>query len=483
MKGRIDRPKIFISYSWSNTLHEEWVIDLAERLMSDGIHVILDKWDLKEGQDKYHFIEQMVNEEQIKRVLLICDKEYKEKADLRKKGVGEEALVISKEIYNSVNQNKFIPIIKERNKLGEAYIPAFISTRIYIDLSDSDKFEKEYEKLIRNIYEKPLYVRPSLGTPPIYIEEDTPLFLPTTNITRNIKNQLEKGNTHIQGFINKYFEIFIDHLEEYRIEPTTSKEIDDNVVESIDKLILLRDDFIEFNKAVFSFNVEVKVEDYKDFFESLIKFHFRKEEEASRTDLIFDNYKFFITEIILYFITILLSLKKYEQVSYFIYSTYFYRYDNRNNLKAHNISIFNRYIASLDETRNQRLNLRRISITADKLKEHANRSDYPFSKIQETDFLLYALTLLCNPSDRYSIWLPRTSVYRNYRNNGIFERLISKSFFERTKSLFNVKTIDDLKQKLTQVADNPNTIILSSFNYDIPTIDELFEIDKIGSLN
>ncbi|MFM2283769.1 MAG: hypothetical protein RL222_1273 [Bacteroidota bacterium] len=55
--------KIFISYSWKPYTHKLKVIELAERLTNDGIHVILDDWDLKEGQDKYHFMEQMVNDD------------------------------------------------------------------------------------------------------------------------------------------------------------------------------------------------------------------------------------------------------------------------------------------------------------------------------------------------------------------------------------------------------------------------------------
>ena len=50
-------PKIFISYSWSS---DEMVLALAERLVSHGIDVVLDKWDLKEGQDKYVFMDFMV---------------------------------------------------------------------------------------------------------------------------------------------------------------------------------------------------------------------------------------------------------------------------------------------------------------------------------------------------------------------------------------------------------------------------------------
>ena len=91
MITRTDPPKIFISYSWSSVAHENRVRELAERLMSDGVLVVLDKWDLKEGQDKFKFMEQMVNDPSIKRVLIICDKEYAEKADERKGGAGTES--------------------------------------------------------------------------------------------------------------------------------------------------------------------------------------------------------------------------------------------------------------------------------------------------------------------------------------------------------------------------------------------------------
>lgn len=39
-------PKVFISYSWSS---DELVLDLAKRLVAHGVDVVLDKWDLKEG--------------------------------------------------------------------------------------------------------------------------------------------------------------------------------------------------------------------------------------------------------------------------------------------------------------------------------------------------------------------------------------------------------------------------------------------------
>ena len=44
--------------------------------MHDGIYVVLDKWELKEGQDKYAFMERCVSDPEICKVLIICDKAY-----------------------------------------------------------------------------------------------------------------------------------------------------------------------------------------------------------------------------------------------------------------------------------------------------------------------------------------------------------------------------------------------------------------------
>jgi hypothetical protein len=81
-------PKVYISYSWSSEDHQKWIIKLAEDLMTNGVEVKLDVWDLKEGHDIYDFMESMVKDPEIDRVLVICDKGYFEKAETRKGGVG-----------------------------------------------------------------------------------------------------------------------------------------------------------------------------------------------------------------------------------------------------------------------------------------------------------------------------------------------------------------------------------------------------------
>lgn len=162
-------PKIFISYSWTS---DEFVMALANRLISHGIEVVLDKWDLKEGQDKYVFMEQCVTDSDIDKVLLICDKTYTEKANIRSGGVGDETVIMSAEVYGKTKQEKFIPIIVEKDENLQSYCPTYIKSRIYIDLSgDDDKYEIEYEKLVRNIYEQPLFEKPALGKRPAWLEK------------------------------------------------------------------------------------------------------------------------------------------------------------------------------------------------------------------------------------------------------------------------------------------------------------------------
>ena len=99
-------PKVFISYAWANENTSSFVLHLAKRLVQHAVDVVLDRWSLKEGQDKYSFMEKTVNDTSITNVLLVCDKAYKERADDRRGGVGDETTVITPEIYGNANQTR-----------------------------------------------------------------------------------------------------------------------------------------------------------------------------------------------------------------------------------------------------------------------------------------------------------------------------------------------------------------------------------------
>lgn len=163
-----EHPKVFVSYSWTS---QDFALSLAERLRYDGVDAIIDKWDLKIGNDKHVFMESMVTDESIDYVLMLCDKTYKEKADARTGGVGEETQIISSEVYGKAKQSKFIPIILEKDENAKEYTPVYLKSLIYVDLSNASEFESHYEELLRMIFEEPLYKKPELGEKPIWLSK------------------------------------------------------------------------------------------------------------------------------------------------------------------------------------------------------------------------------------------------------------------------------------------------------------------------
>ena len=190
-------PKAFISYSWTTPDHEQWVIELATDLREDGVDVTLDKWDLKEGHDGHVFMEQMVSDADITKVIIICDKGYIAKANQRSGGVGTETQIITPEIYKTQTQDKFVAVVVERDENGKPYLPAFYGSRIYIDFSDDSSRAKSYDQLLRWIFDKPLHQKPSLGHRPAFLSDDErDISLATSSRFRRAVDALRNNRDH-----------------------------------------------------------------------------------------------------------------------------------------------------------------------------------------------------------------------------------------------------------------------------------------------
>ena len=166
-------PKLFISYSWSSPEYEKDVMRIATELRESGIDVILDKWELREGHEATAFMEKMVADKEIKKVAMFCDSAYKDKADGRRGGVGTETQIISAEVYKAQDQNKFVAVVMERDSNGKACVPVYYSSRIYIDLSDPSTYAKEFERLLRWVYDRPVDVKPEIGKTPAFLTDSS----------------------------------------------------------------------------------------------------------------------------------------------------------------------------------------------------------------------------------------------------------------------------------------------------------------------
>lgn len=155
-------PKVFISYSHDTPDHKRWVGELASKLVENGVDVILDQWDLGPGDDLAKFMEHSVRDSD--RVLMICTENYVKKSNDGHGGVGYEAMIVTSEIVRNLGTSKFIPVVREVT--NEAQLPNSVSTRFYINLSDDENINEQFEDLLRELHQTPKSKKPSLGKNP-----------------------------------------------------------------------------------------------------------------------------------------------------------------------------------------------------------------------------------------------------------------------------------------------------------------------------
>lgn len=172
----MDFPKAFISYSHDSTEHKQWVLDLATRLQGSGIDVSLDLWDLQPGDDLPRFMETHLAAAD--RVLMICTEKYVKKANAGEGGVGYEKMIVTADLMRNISSSKVIPLIRQVG--GQALVPTFLSTKLYLNFAD-ENFEFSFDELVRSLHRAPLFVKPPIGEkpnfdkPPIAEERQDPI--------------------------------------------------------------------------------------------------------------------------------------------------------------------------------------------------------------------------------------------------------------------------------------------------------------------
>lgn len=471
--------KVFISYSWTTREHEEWVLALAQRLMSDGIEVVLDKWDLKEGHDLYNFMESMVKSPEINKVLIIIDKKYTDKADSRTGGVGTETQIISPQIYRDVSQEKFIPIVRERNNEGEAYMPTYLNGRLYVDLSIDEHFEKNYESLIRNIFERPSFSKPKLGKAPSYLFEEVPSNFRTSHILRSFEKQLLNKPERVDSLLKDFLNEFTENLKEFSITFTTHNQIEigKQICENINQYTPLRDDFINFfnilTKSKVSFDIDILIK----FMEGLPIFLSPLDDKSSWSNFEFDNFRIIIHEILLYLVGVGLKNDNFKFIEEILYSSYFTREKYKNNNEPSSFDIFYNHTNIITPYYKQMYSK----------NYHSSMADFIIKRIPEllSKKLLVQADLLCHHIAHLNNleWFPITYVYDTSGRYELFYRMESKRHFEKVKILFNVDTLEEFKKKLETLEENDagsnKTRYPDTYNFVIPLY-KLIDKEKLG---
>ncbi len=440
MKRRIEHPKVFISYAWGTEEHDEKVIALATSLKGDGVDVVFDKWQLKEGNDTFSFMEKSVLDDSITNVLILIDPTYAKKANEKTGGVGTETQIISPEVYNKVEQQKFIPVVFERDKNGNICKPQYLKTLLHFDLSMPDKFDIEYQRMVRSLYGIDTYKEPELGNPPAWLDETPKVSyksLTTNDFFRGLETDSKKKNT---------FENNLEDIKKRILEYTYSKK---EIVSCYLELKSFRDEFLLLVQ-----NTEYVKEGYKQvatFLEELMK-------DIRSQQVNHSNLKTsFVHECFIYVVAYYLKRKAYEALRYILNKTYFAGTSNFCN-EPDSYNCFYEYNDELDKAVCNRDGKEYCCGMAELWIENINIEICNKDEFVSGDLFCYNASLLISNYDRSWAWFPITYIYNGDEYRGSFatcsKKLISKEHLENIRYVLNYESVNAFKTRYQQVEED-----------------------------
>jgi hypothetical protein len=420
---------------------------------------------------------------------VVLDRGYAQKADIRKGGVGTETQIISAEVYNKSDQNKFVAIIAEKDAEGKPYLPVYYKSRIYIDLSEPDGYAANFDQLLRWIFDKPLHVKPELGRTPEFLKENQ-IALGTQSRARRAVEAIRNAAPSAVGALNEYLSTLSTDLEKFRIEPTNAPDFDELVVKNIDAFTPYRDEYIQVISVLARYWPFPSAQGHiHRFFENMIPYLFRKPGQSSWRDTDFDSFAFIVHELFLYTIALLLIQERFDVVNELLTSGYYLGPAAENKSEPmRDFEVFRQHCKSF-QIRNQRLNLRRLSVRSDLLKQRSEASGVQFSALMQADFVLFlrscTLVLEAPAKDWWPRqWWPETLLFAQWPVGAfeLFARAQSRAYFERVKGMLGVKSLDEFKELFVQFSQSAQRRL------HVPTWDhvyivpaELAGIDKLGS--
>jgi hypothetical protein len=153
--------EVFISYSWDGEEHVRTVLDLSNRLRSEGVDCVLDQYEESPSEGWPRWMDRKIRD--AKFVLMICTENYYKRvmgdaSTGQGLGVRWEGGLIYQYIYNAGATNaRFIPVLlREQDK---AFIPTPLQGATYYVTRTEDGYDKLYARLVN----RPRTDKPKLG--------------------------------------------------------------------------------------------------------------------------------------------------------------------------------------------------------------------------------------------------------------------------------------------------------------------------------
>ncbi|UOH16899.1 toll/interleukin-1 receptor domain-containing protein [Acinetobacter sp. NyZ410] len=487
---QIKVPKIFISYSWSSPEHEEWVLELAESLMADGVDIALDKWALREGDDPIIFMESMVNDPTITKIIMIIDGKYTDRANQRHGGVGTESTILSQELYSKRDKNKIVAVIAE----PDAPKPTFYAGRLHVDLSNDERYAEEYEKLVRWAYDKYKYEKPKiLGSAPSFIvAEDDQVALFTNTQYKMAIDALEKGKNNASSLVRQYLDKLHSELPKFSVS-VEDKNIEATFIQKLEHFKPHLQEFKMIVNTVCTHSSDSKIfKHFRSFLENLLNLLILPPNQPGRLTADLELFSFINYQIFLSLVTILIKNEEFDELKEILEELYMLPEDFHDRYilqkKYKNFSIFNPQNYDFIE---KNIRPRFYSPLGELVKDFSDNSIITFEEICEADAFLYIKTLANGMQDNefyLKRWWPHVSFYiSRHRTQAlkVFVKSERSTYFDDIKKVLNVTNLQFIEDALKNQGDlygsNPfiPTWHGSFVKFDMKTLTNLEKLHKL----
>ena len=153
--------RVFFSYSHDSSEHKDLVLELCDRLRSNGINAWIDQYEISPPEGWPRWCADQIREADF--VLVVCTAVYRRRflnleEPTRGRGAVWEGHIITGELYNTGTSNtKFIPVYYP--PVNPEYIPDPLRDATYYDLG----LAENYWRLYRHLTGQPEKTAPPLG--------------------------------------------------------------------------------------------------------------------------------------------------------------------------------------------------------------------------------------------------------------------------------------------------------------------------------
>ncbi len=140
---------MFISYSWDNEGHVRAVLELSNRLRSEGIDCVIDQYEESPPEGWPRWMDKKIRDSRF--VLMVCTETYSKRVmgeEIPDTGMGVrwEGGLIYQHLYNAGANQRFIPVLFRG--ADKKFIPTPLQSATHYRVDTQAAYDKLYARLL-----------------------------------------------------------------------------------------------------------------------------------------------------------------------------------------------------------------------------------------------------------------------------------------------------------------------------------------------